>query len=315
MEQEFIELRNKMYRLYLEGRYSEALQVAEEANARFKDEVSETSYWLACLNSVLHKEDKAIEILKGSLNADTWWSPKQLEKEKDLDPIRNHKEFKEILEKCYQMIEEKQKESKPERLVFYPDKFDEKKKYPLFVALHWAGGNAEEFSEYWKHVLKRGYILLVPQSSQLFGQKRYCWEDWEKAKNEITDHILEIEKHNLIEDGIIIAGASQGANREIINFAFEDTPLNIKKFIAVIPPIRDVSFYIPLLKNGVRKGVRIYIIAGEKDIFAEKTKELYSEMEKAGLQCKLTVIPGIGHEFPSNFDDYIDEALDYLEAK
>ncbi len=315
MEQEFIELRNKMYRLYLEGRYSEAREVAEDAYARFKDEVSETSYWLACLNSVLHNEDKAIEILKSSLNAGIFWSPKQLEEEKDFDPIRNLEEFKEILEKCSQIFEEKQTQAKPERLVFYPDNFDEKKRYPLFVALHWKGGNAEKFSTHWKHVLKRGYILLVPQSSQLFGPKRYCWDDWEKAKNEITNHILEIEKHNLIEDDIVIAGASQGANRGIINFAFEDTSLNIKKFIAVIPPIRDVSFYVPLLENGAKKGVKGYIIAGEKDMFTENTKELHSEMEKVGIQCKLTVIKGMGHEFPSNFDDYIDEALDYIEAK
>jgi predicted esterase len=240
----------------------------------------------------------------------------QLETEKDLDSIRNRKEFKKILKKCSQIFEEKQKESKPEKLVFYPDNFDEKKKYPLFVALHWAGGNAEEFSEYWKHVLKRGYILLVPQSSQLYGPKKYWWGNREKGRKEVIDHIIKIkERRNLVENNSIIAGASQGANLALIDLLLGDTPLNIQKFIGVIPPIHDVSFYVPLLKNGVRKGVRIYIIAGEKDIFTKKTKELYSEMEKAGLQCKLTIIPEIGHEFPLNFDDYIDEALDYLEAK
>lgn len=313
MKQDLAEFRRKVYDLYLEGKYSEALKIAEEAYARFKDEVSETSYWLACLNSVLHKEDKAIEILESSLNAGTWWPPKQLEMEKDLTPLKNREEFKEILEKCYQILEEKQKESKPEKLVFYPDNFDERRKYPLLVALHVKGGNAEESSKHWKHVLKRGYILLVPQSSQLFGPKRYCWDDWDKSKNEVLSHINEIEgSHNIDEDSIVIAGASQGASVAIIDLVVGDTPLNLKKCIAVFPAVDDLLFYIHLLESGARRGVKGYILSGEKDYFLENTKKLYQEMVKAGIQCKLTIVPGLGHDFPSNFDDYIDEALDYL---
>lgn len=314
--EDFIEYRNKVYELYLQGRYSEALEIAEKAYARFRDEVSRTSYWLACLNSVLHKEDKAIEILTNSLDDGVWWSPKILEGEKDLDPLRNREEFKKLVERCWKIFEEKQKESKPERLVFYPNKFDREKKYPLFVALHWRGGNMKEFSKYWKYVLERGYILLVPQSSQLSGNNAYCWDDWEKAKNEVMKHIIEMkEKHNLIEDGIVVAGASQGASLGIIDLVLEDTPLNLERFIVVVPPIDDVSFFIPLLKNGVRKGVKGYILAGEKDNFTKNTKDLCSEMEKAGLLYKLTVVKGLGHDFPSNFDVYLDEALDYMEAK
>jgi len=37
-------------------------------------------------------------------------------------------------------------------------------------------------------------------------------------------------------------------------------------------------------------------------------------MTKAGIHCKLEVVPGLGHDFPPNFDNYIDEALNYLEA-
>jgi len=38
-------------------------------------------------------------------------------------------------------------------------------------------------------------------------------------------------------------------------------------------------------------------------------------MEKAGLPYRLTVVKGLGHDFPSDFDVYLDEALDYMEAK
>ena len=314
--EDLAEYRKKVYELYFQGRHGEALEVAEKAHALFKEKISETSYWLACLNSVLHKEDKAIEILTNSLDDGVWWSPKMLEGEKDLDPLRNREEFKRIMGRCWKIFEEKQKESKPERLVFYPDEFDEKKKYQLFVALHKGGDNAEEFCRYWKRVLKRGYILLVPQSSQVYGPNSFWWSDWEKAKKEVTDHIMEMKgEHNLIEDGIVVAGASQGASLGMVDLVLEDTPLNLKRFIAVVPPIDDVSFFIPLLKNGVRKGVKGYILAGEKDRFTKNTEDLCSEMEKAGLPYMLTVVKGLGHDFPSDFDVYLDEALDYMEAR
>jgi hypothetical protein len=69
MEREdFIECRTRLYDLYLQGRYSEALETAEKAYANFRDKISQTSCWLACLNSVLHREGAAIEILKTSLD-------------------------------------------------------------------------------------------------------------------------------------------------------------------------------------------------------------------------------------------------------
>ena len=317
MEREdFAEYRKKVYELYFQRRYNEALEIAEKAYAQFEDKISETSYWLACFNSVLHKEDKAIEILTTSLDDGVWWSPRMLEGEKDLDPLRNREEFKRIMKRCREIFEGKQRESRPERLVFYPDKLDPGEKHRLLVALHRGGDNAEEFCKYWKHVLKRGYILLVPQSSQLYGPDAYCWSDWGKARDEVLKHIIEMkEKHSLIEGGIVVAGASQGASLGMIDLVLEDTPLDLEKFIAVIPPIDDVSLFIPLLENGVRKGVKGYILAGEKDNFTKNTRDLCSEMEKAGLPYRLTVVKGLGHDFPSDFDVYLDEALDYMEAK
>lgn len=314
--EDLAEYRHKVYGLYSQGRHSEALEIAEKAYVQFGDKISETSYWLACLDSVLHREDRAIEILTASLDDGAWWLPKVLETEKDLDPLRNREEFKRIVERCREIFEERQRESRPERLVFCPDNFDPGEKHRLIVALHWKAGNMLEFSKYWKHVLKRGYILLVPQSSQLAGDNAYCWDDWERGKDEVIRHIADMkEDYSLIEGGIVVAGASQGASLGIVDLVLEDTLLDLSRFIAVVPPIDDVSFFVPLLKNGVRKGVKGYILAGERDCYTQNTKDLCSEMEKAGLPYRLTVVEGLGHDFPSDFDVYLDEALDYVEAK
>ena len=42
--EDLAEYRNKVYELYFQGRYSEALEIAEKAYAQFRDKISETSY-------------------------------------------------------------------------------------------------------------------------------------------------------------------------------------------------------------------------------------------------------------------------------
>jgi len=314
MGKSFSDYKNSLFQLYYEGKYSEALEIAKEANANFKDKISTTSYWLACLYSLLNNKEKAIEILKNSLDSGMFWSPKVLQAESDFDHIRDSYEFKDIRERCSLIFYEMQKSTKPGRLIFYPDNFNAKEKYPLLVALHWKGGNAQEFCEYWKPVLKRGYILLVPQSSQLYSSDEYCWDDFEKGKSEVTKHISDVkETHNIIEDNIIIAGASQGAALCLINFVFSDTPFNFRKFIAVIPPIANVKFYASFIESGANRGAKGVIIAGEKDHYFQNTKALYKEMEKANLHCKFVSIPDVSHNFPDNFETYLSEAIDYLE--
>lgn len=310
-KKEFISYREKLFDLYKKGKYIEALKVAEEAHSIFKDQIAQTSYWLACLNAIIGKQDKALDILKNSINNGIWWAPYVLESESDFNSIRNREDFKEILKKCSQIFNEKQKEIKPKKLVFYPEGFNSENKYPLFIALHWAGGNAEEFSEHWKHVLKKGYILIVPQSSQILWPNSYCWRDKEKAQKEVLEHIEEVKNtHNIIESESIIAGASQGGWLAI-TLALSKF-FNIKNFLSVIPAVSDISFFKKLLENA--RDTKGYIIAGEEDSFTKNTQDLYSEMKKAGIQCILTVVEGLGHTIPSDFKKFIDSAIEYLKA-
>jgi hypothetical protein len=54
----FLTLRNKLFALYYEKKYKEALKVAEIAYENYKDKVTETTFWLACFNSLLKKKIK-----------------------------------------------------------------------------------------------------------------------------------------------------------------------------------------------------------------------------------------------------------------
>ena len=310
----FLTLRNKLFALYYEKKYKEALKVAEIAYENYKDKIIETTFWLACFNSLLKKKDKTIKILNNALDNGIWWSPQLMISESDFDFIKKYKEFKEILERCRVFFEKAQSKAKPKCLLFHPEDFNSKKENKLFIAIHFRGSNAEEFEEYFKKsVLKRGYMLAVPQSSQIFTLNKFCWDNREIAKKEISNHYNEINnKYRLDEKETIIAGASQGGGLSL-ELALGENELHIKKFISIIPGIVDVSSYIPLLKSGVSKNIKGFIITGEKDFYFQKVKELYEEAQKLKLQCKFVSIKGMGHNIPENFEDYLNEALDFLK--
>ena len=120
------------------------------------------------------------------------------------------------------------------------------------------------------------------------------------------------DRYRLNEEETIIAGASQGGALSL-ELALGENELNIKKFISIIPGIVDVSSYIPLLKNGVSKNVKGFIITGEKDFYFPMAKEFYEEARKLKLQCEFVSIKGMGHNIPENFEDYLNEALDFLK--
>jgi len=311
---DFLTLKNKLLELYYERKYKEALKVAKMAYEKFKDRITDTTFWLACFNSLLKNKDEAIIILKNALDNGIWWSPQLLMSETDFDFIKEEKEFKEIVERCRVFFEEAQSKAKPECLLLHAESFDNKKESKLFIAIHFRGSNAEEFSEYFKKiVLKRDYILAVPQSSQISTLNKFCWDNHEAAKKEISDHYKEISnKYRLNEEETIIAGASQGGALSL-ELALGENKLNIKKFISIIPGIKDISSYIPLVKNGVNKGIKGFIITGEKDFYLPMAKEFYEEARKLKLQCEFVSIKGMGHNIPENFEDYLNEALDFLK--
>lgn len=104
----FKEIMEKVFSLYREGKYEEALLFVKENKINYLKHLSRLYYYEACLLSVLNKKDEAIKTLNEALNFGFWWSVNTLNYEKDFDSIRDSIEFKEIIEKIRE-IDEKEK--------------------------------------------------------------------------------------------------------------------------------------------------------------------------------------------------------------
>ena len=110
---------------------------------------------------------------------------------------------------------------------------------------------------------------------------------------------------------VVLAGASQGG-RLAIKTALRGDPFPSRGFIVVVPAIRDISEFAAHLSAASSRGVRGYMVVGDKDRFYKGACDLRDAMEANGLACAMDVRPGMGHSFPKDFGETLPRALEFV---
>ncbi|WP_416825833.1 hypothetical protein [Ectobacillus polymachus] len=79
--------------------------------------------------------------------------------------------------------------------------------------------------------------------------------------------------------------------------------------------MKDLTLFETLLQKKKYIGKKGYMIIGEKDPFADGARRLYELFQAYQFTCQLCEIKGMGHFFPSNFPDLLEEGIHYLGMK
>ena len=309
----FETLQKLIFSYYGKCKYEKALDISRIAAESFPDKLSRTSYWRACLYSLLGRQQEAISILKEATEKGIWWSPKAMLLDEDLDSIKDSKDFKQIVDRC-KIYEEKAKGNcKAELLVIPPAEYDARHKYPLLFSIHWRNGNAQEFARLWRYnAVFNNFLLAFPQSSQISGVNEYCWDDDVIAERDIQNSIDRLlSKYSINEKSIIVAGASQGG-KLALDMALKHNSPNIRGFVVFIPAIKEFESYIPYLQAAVERNIRGCIIAGDQDYYFSNVLNLSNCFKKFNFSCKLITVAGMGHFFPEDYEKKIRIAVDYI---
>jgi len=308
---DFQSLQRSVFALHQQGKFREALEVALLATEKFPDRSVDTSYWLACLYSRLGELDMALRALEAAMEHGLWWSEQVLLNDLDLQPLHDCEGFKAILAECRRLKRAAQAEAKPKLLVFTPEDYTPRQARPLLIALHWRGSSAQDFAPYWKTALSLGFIIGVPQSSQLFAKDKFCWDDDEQAEREVAEAYSQLRNSYAVDpDQVILAGASQGGALAIMLALKGAIPC--RGFIAVIPAFREVEAFIPWAGEAASRGLRGWMLTGENDVRLPKVERLQAELVRKGLVCELVVEMGLGHDFPSDFGAKLPSAVSFI---
>ncbi len=222
-----------------------------------------TIYNLACCYGKLGEAELAASNLKRAIN-NGFSDIAQIKTDKDFDPVRENPQFKAIL---------KQIESatsgfgdvvyiKAAKLIQcriqLPDNFDPQREYPLLIALHGNGGNAENMIRLWQEFKAHDFIFAAPEGAYQVGPGSanrygsYSWEIrtkderlWRRGDPLSLAYIQEVADYlakNFRVKGVFLLGFSQG-----VAYAYATAILNPQGFRGVIAfagvlPVTDLPY-------------------------------------------------------------------------
>jgi predicted esterase len=319
----FDHYQTEVFRFYLAKKYADSLKVALEAAEQFPNKTARTTFWIACLNARLGRRDEALESLDEGLRKGAWWHEDTLS-DADLDPIRQTPEFDRIKKECQHRKSLSAKFAKPDLLIIEP-RVSSTASWPVLIVLHQRGGDSpSQTSHEWSSVLQRGVGLAVPWSSQVYDPDRRCWDNLEIAEKDLLWMYSQLSKHEGVDlKKVVFGGFSQGAAVAI--YVSLKKTLTCKGFVAVAPSDwvvpeaqragerdRPSAAFTSFVQSSSADGLRGCIFIGENDPFLRKIEFLKEEMVDTGLECKYSVEPGRGHEYPENFEEKLAESVDFI---
>ncbi|MBC7169574.1 hypothetical protein H5T54_01375 [Candidatus Bipolaricaulota bacterium] len=310
----FEDLRRALFRAHGEGRYEEALAAAREAWRRFPEHEARTAYWVACLLCRVGDPAGALRVLLTARSRGHWWGEGLLLKDPDLEPLWGRTEFLRLAEECQRVHRAAQAAAKPRVLVLRPDVLLPALPHPLLLALHSRGGSAAECAPHFASAASWGWIVALAQGTQLEGDEMYTWDEPAQAERDVAWAYADVVQSQPVDRGrAVLAGVSQGGELAI-GLALTGAPIPACGFIAVVPSSRGTEAALALAPHAARRGVRGWILTGDKDPRVGKVRDLHELLVHAGLTCQLTVVPGLGHEIPEDLPARLAWALEFVTS-
>ena len=109
---------------------------------------------------------------------------------------------------------------------------------------------------------------------------------------------------------MVVAGFSQGGGLAI--WLALSGAIEACGFVAAAPSLRWVEGLAPLIEANRARAARGYIVTGERDPRFESVKTLADSLRSHGIPCELESHPDLGHDFPPDFEQSLDQALKFM---
>lgn len=328
----FDEVERIYSRLYRDGKYEEALEILENIKLLIPEgEIKRNFYTImidkarACYRCNLYDETLDIidNLIDNGFICPLW----------RFSLLNKNSRYKNLKSKNDLLRIEAERESKFKYKVYIPQGYTKEKKYPLFISLHGDGDDVDYHIRFWKpeFLVKRGFIVVCPQSSQRIAHNSYVWNIKELYyQYEMEEKIFDIEyfemyksmreelgrcydsisqQYSIDQDKIIIGGFSGGAHAAI-DMALSDR-IPIKGTILLCSQ-RPKSFIEESANIAAQKGIRWVFMEGEKDVPVQDVEEMMGTLNKFGECCEYIINDGIGHWYPDDLENKLDKALTFI---
>lgn len=313
--QTYHDLDKQLIKLFEEKEYQQVLAVVEQEQANFPTHLLDFLYWRISIVNLLGKQELALQLFRTAIEQGSWFVPDWMVQDEDLASLRPLPEFQELLSICRQHQAAAQAKSCPDLLVIPSD--PQIATPPMLITLHGNMGNMHDTAEEWCAITTRGWLLAVPQSSQMIGQTAYVWNDRERGVHEVCTHFAALNEKHAVDPGrVLLGGFSKGGGLAIWMALHQLVP--VRGFVVLGPSLTNDEFdaLSSLLTRHKPTGIRGFIIAGEEDKHClQVSRQVLELMRTHKLPCELEILPGLGHEYPPDFSEYVAKGLAFVEQK
>lgn len=304
-------------RLYTDEQYQQAYDLAINEAGNFPESEDTTLYWQACMLAMLDNGDDALELLEQSHAKGYWYPPRQLEDEPDFDKIKNAPRFSALVKTSRARMTEAQNQAQPRLEVVEPGDFDPDRdgNLPLLIVLHSNNSNLETTLPEWSPANTSGWLVAVPQSSQVSSPRGYVWDDYAVGEEEVVRHYSEIiQRYPQVGREVVLGGFSMGAGLAIW-LAMQSADLSAQGFLVLGPYLPDVAELEPHLENARQRGLRGYIVVGEQDRQCyEVAQQVHKLLNDNGIACELELRTDIQHNYPDDFAEVLIRGLEFIKG-
>lgn len=301
---------------FSEEKYEEVLNILLQAKELLpKEEYEENLFELMVDESRIYtrtnNSDSCINLIKRALEKDypfpLHWP--------NFDLIRNHPEYESLNNLNAKLLQQAKENSKLKYEVHLPKDYDSTKKHPLFFCLHGDGFhcNMRNNSWYWKSdaLLEEGYIVVYPQSSQMYFHNSFGWlRDPALSREELKACYKQLLLNYSIDETCVIIGGFSGGATTSINIAFENT-MPIKGVIALCPGDYLDNMGLEDTKKFAERKTKIVILEGEQDT-DPTVQHLLKLFKEVGLAHEYHINKGIGHWYPEDLAEKTLKAVEFI---
>ena len=261
------------------------------------------------LASAAGLEEEALHLMKEAIIENGfWYGSEYLISDDDLKPLHKFEEFHRMVQLCKER-EELAKKSEQADVKYKYSKQNEN----LLITLHGDQENIQIIEPYWNSVMEQGFMLALPQSSQIQFSDGYVWDNIERGREELKGHYDKI-KVNKTFGNIIIGGFSAGAR--VALHSMLQGEIEVNGFIFVAPWLPEMEEWEEMIGILHDKSIKGYIICGDQDEDCfECTQQFVTLLKDKNIEHKYKVVPNLNHDYPHNFDELLKEAIEYIGSK
>lgn len=286
---------DNIFALCFEGKFDKAKEELKAFRSEF-GWMERAVHMELCVYSLTNDLENAKEFILLLLDEEIWLNPIELKSDDDLNNLRELNEFRELVqfsEKKYARLKEV---SEPKIINL---NHNETKK--VFLWVHGRGSSLSDFQEDYKKMKSiEQYKNFYLQSSQVYAEGKYCWDDEEQAVREIKSLTESISAEKKI-----ICGISQGG-RVLFRAKMQN---EIQDDILLIIPALYQSDVEEIERDGIDFEGTINIISGSVDPLYKNVCKTAEILKQKGCNIQFYSMDNVGHYLPDNFDEVLKQVI------